>query len=421
MLSRTSFTRSFGTMDAGIASVAKDIYWIGVNDWDTREFHSMEAPVGTSYNSYLISNDEPTLIDAVKYTQTNCWINRLRTIVGEDLKGLKRIVLQHAEPDHTSALPSLIEKAPHIEVVCTKQNLETLSRFYNTKTWNVKLVKLGETFKVGDREMVLAGVPMAHWPEQAVAYIPSQKVLFSSDAFGQHLASAKRFYDEVDPCIFNTELKSYYANILSRHGRPVLNALKSVSQLPGVDVVLPSHGVGFRRPQDIQMATELYTKWAKGKTSPKLTILYDANWFGTERMAVSIASGASKVSGVEINMFHARKTHITRVATEVLDSQCLAIGSAVLHENILPDLAMHLQYLRCLNIRNRNAGIFGTYGWTIPTVSKEIRNQLLCPTKTGEVFEPIMAQWGPKNEELVLCEEMGRKLAEVALEKASSK
>jgi len=421
MLSSSSISRRFSVMDTGITQVAKDIFWIGVNDWDTREFHSMQAPVGTSYNSYLINSNEPTVIDAVKYTMVNGWIKRLKTVGGEDLKGIKRIIMQHAEPDHTSGLPILLEKAPHIEVVCTKQNLDTLSRFYKTKDWNVKLVNLNEPFSVGDREVVMAGVPMAHWPESAVTYVPSQKVLFSSDVFGQHIASTKRFYDEVDPCLYKSELKTYYANILMRHGRPVLNALKAVSSLPGVEVVLPAHGVGFRRQQDIAMGVKQYTEWAKHNPQPKVSVIYDCNWFGTEKMAVAIASGAGKVDGVDVQMFHARKTHITRVAAEALDSACLALGSAVLHENVLPDMAMHLQYLRCLGIKNKAGAIFGTYGWSEATVPKEIRSQLINPTKITEVCDPVMAHWGPSEEDFKKCEEMGKKLAEVAIEKASKK
>lgn len=417
----SSASRAFSALDIGVTQVAKDVLWIGVNDWDLREFHSMESPVGTSYNSYLIQAKEPTIIDAVKHTMANQWIDRLKSIGGDDLKGIKRIVVQHAEPDHTSGLPILLEKAPHIKVCLTKQCLNTLARFYDTSKWNTEIVKLGKPFSIGDRELIMAGVPMAHWPESAVTYMPSQKILFSSDAFGQHIASTKRFVDQIDKSLYLTEAKSYYANILQRLGKPVLKAIKTASGLPGLDMVLPAHGVGYRRPEDIEAGIKLYTQWASYKPNPKVSVLYDCNWFGTEKMAVAVASGCAKVPGVDVEMFHARRTHITRTATEVMDSAAIAIGSPVLHESILPDLAMHLNYLRCLGIKNKVGGIFGTFGWNAAATPKEIRNQLLTPNKIPEVCEPIMAHWNPKDEELKKCEEMGTKLAMAAIEKCNEK
>ena len=181
-------------------------------------------------------------------------------------------------------------------------------------------------------------------------------------------------------------------------------------------MVLPAHGVGYRRAEDILDAVKKYQKWASYKPDPKVSVLYDCNWFGTEKMATAIASGVGKVSGVQVDMFHVRRTHITRTATEVMDSAAVAIGSPVLHESILPDLACHLNYLRCLGIKNKVGGIFGTYGWQEKIVPNEIRNQLFTPNKIPEVCPPVMAHWGPKDEDLKKCEEMGKQLALKAIE-----
>ena len=420
MLSAASFSRRLSAMDAGITEVAKGVFWIGCNDWDLREFHSMEAPVGTSYNSYLIQSSAPTIIDAVKAPLANQWIDRLKSMYGEDLKGIKYILMQHAEPDHTSAMPVLLQRYPHIKLLCTKQNYDTLSRFYRNKGWNWQEVKLGQPIKLGDKTVVMAGVPMAHWPEQAVTYMPDQKILFSSDAFGQHIATTKRFVDEIDQCLFLQEAKSYFANILLRLQKPVLKALDTAGKLPGINMVLPSHGVGYRRPQDIAAGIQLYKDWANQKPSAKVTVIYDCNWFGTEKMAEAIASGAGKAGGVDVHMYHVRRTHITKVVTEMVDSAALAVGSPVLHESILPDLACHLSYLKCLAIRNKAGAIFGTYGWSAGVVPKEIRAQLFTPTKTQEVCETVMARWNPDDNDLLKCEAVGKKLAEAAKAKAAA-
>jgi flavorubredoxin len=418
----TSFarlTRRASSVDPAITQVAKDVLWIGCNDWDLREFHSMEAPIGTSYNSYVIQSSAPTIIDAVKSPFADQWITRLQSLYGDDLGGVKNIIVQHAEPDHTSALPVFLRRFPHVKLLVTKQNYDTLSRFYSNKGWNYQIVKLGQPISLGDRNAVLAGVPLAHWPEQAVTYLPDQKILFSSDAFGQHIATTKRFFDEIDPGLYVSEAKSYFANILLRLQKPVLNALATAAKLPGIDVVLPSHGVGLRRPQDIATGLKLYTDWANQVPSSKVTVLYDCNWFGTEKLAEAIASGVAKVGGVDVKMFHARRTHITTVVTELVDSAALAVGSACLHASILPDLACHLNYLRSLAIRNKAGGIFGTYGWLKDVVPKEIRTQLFTPTKTEEVAAPVLAHWSPDDGDLARAEELGKALAAAARAKAA--
>ncbi|OHS98254.1 Hydrogenosomal oxygen reductase [Tritrichomonas foetus] len=400
---------SAAAMDAGVTEVAKNVLWIGCNDWDLREFHSMRSPVGTSYNSYLIQSSKPTIIDAVKAPFYDQWVSRLQSIYGEDLHGISYILMQHAEPDHTSALPILLQRFPHIQLLCTKENYDTLSRFYCNKNWNYKLVKLGEQIQLGDKTVVMAGIPMAHWPEQAVTYIPDQKILFTSDVFGQHIATTKRFVDEIDQCLFYNELKSYYANILLRLRNPVLKALKTAASLPGIDMILPSHGVGLRRPEDIARATKIYADFANQVPTKKLSVLYECNWFGAEKMAEAVASGAGK-EGIDVKMFHARRTHITNVATEMIDSAGIAVGSACLHESILPDLAGHLNYLKCLNIRDKVGSIFGTYGWSKNVIPKEVRQQLFTPTKVKEVSEPILAHWSPDDNDLRRCEELGKLL-----------
>jgi flavorubredoxin len=411
--------RKLSSVDPGITEVAKGILWIGCNDWDAREFHSMHAPVGTSYNSYVVQSSEPTVIDSVKAPFASQWISRLQTLYGEDLRGVKNILVQHAEPDHTSALPVLLRGFPHIKLLVTQQNYDTLSRFYPNKGWNYKIVNLGEPIALGDRTAVMAGVPLAHWPEQAVTYLPDQKVLFSSDAFGQHIATTKRFLDEIDSCLYFAEAKSYFANILLRMHKPVLSALATASKLPGIDYVLPSHGVGLRRPEDIAKGFKVYTDWANQVPTAKVTVLYDCNWFGTEKMAEAIASGAAQGGGVDVKMFHARRTHITQVITELVDTAALAVGSACLHNSILPDLACHLNYLRSLGIRGKAGGIFGTYGWTEEVVPMEIRGQLFGPTKVEEVAQPVLAQWSPDDHDLSKAEELGKALARAAKIKAS--
>jgi flavorubredoxin len=204
------------------------------------------------------------------------------------------------------------------------------------------------------------------------------------------------------------EYNSYFANVLLRLQKPLLKALQTAAKLPGINVVLPAHGVGLRRPQDIATGVKLYTDWATQVPSAKSTFLYDCNWFGTEKLAEAIASGAGKVGGVDVKMFHARRTHITKVVTELVDTAALAVGSACLHNSILPDLTWDLNSVRSLAICGK------------AVVEKEIRAQLFGPTKVQEVAPPVMALWSPSDDDLAKAEKLGMALGNAARTKAAA-
>ncbi len=61
--------------------LAEGIYWVGVIDWNLRDFHGYETPKGGSYNAYLVVDEKIALIDTVK-----------APFAGEMLKRISRIV-----------------------------------------------------------------------------------------------------------------------------------------------------------------------------------------------------------------------------------------------------------------------------------------------------------------------------------------
>ena len=46
--------------------IAKNIYNVGVKDWNIRDFHGYSVYQGTTYNAFLILDEKITLIDTVK-------------------------------------------------------------------------------------------------------------------------------------------------------------------------------------------------------------------------------------------------------------------------------------------------------------------------------------------------------------------
>ena len=120
-----------------------DIYWVGAVDWAVRDFHGYETPRGTSYNNYLILDDEPTLIDTVKYDFADVTIKNIKTLI--EPSKIKHVVINHIENDHATSIGAVMALMPNATVYMTERARKGLERFFDMSGWKVKIVKSGET------------------------------------------------------------------------------------------------------------------------------------------------------------------------------------------------------------------------------------------------------------------------------------
>jgi flavorubredoxin len=209
------------------------IYWVGGIDWNLRNFHGYLTQRGSTYNAYLIVDDKITLIDTVKHYLYDEMIERIKSIV--DPSKIDIVVSNHVEMDHSGGLPKLLELAPNA-VLYTSPNGEKGLRQHYKKDWNFEVVKSGDSISLGKRELKFVLTPMVHWPDNMVSYLPDEKILFSNDAFGQHIASSERFDDEYSLEIAIEEATKYYGNIVLPYGPQVKRAIEALSDLD-VDII----------------------------------------------------------------------------------------------------------------------------------------------------------------------------------------
>ena len=208
--------------------IKKGIYWVGGIDWDLRNFHGYLTQRGSTYNSYLIIDEKVTLIDNVKYNVADEFINRISQII--DPAKIDYIIQNHIEMDHTGSLPAIMEKCPNAKIIASPKGVEGLQKHFR-QSWDFQIVKSGEILDLGRRKLHFVQTPMVHWPDNMVTYCPEEKMLFSNDAFGQHLASSERFDDEFPFNIMMHEAAKYYANIVLPYSRQVQKALEIVGNL----------------------------------------------------------------------------------------------------------------------------------------------------------------------------------------------
>lgn len=341
-----------------MTELRENIYWTGYIDWELRNFHGYSTPSGSTYNSYLILDDKPTLIDTVKYYGFDEMLGRIKEAI--DPAKIKYIISNHTEMDHSGSIDKLLKYCPDAEVVCSPKGEEGLKKHFR-KNWKFKVVNTGDELDIGKRKLTFQLMPMVHWPDSMATYSPGDSILFPNDAFGQHYASEERFADEVESNIIYHEAAKYYANIVLPYGQQVLKVLDAVKNLK-IDMICSSHGLIWRKKEDIEKITGLYKKWASHETENKVVIVYDTMWHSTEVMANRLNELIVK-ENIPVKFFNLQNSHISDIVTEILSSKFAIFGTPILNNRMLPTMASLLMYLKGLKSKNRYALTFGSYGW----------------------------------------------------------
>lgn len=381
------------------------IYWVGGIDWNLRYFHGYVTPRGTTYNAYLIVDEKITLVDTVKHYLCDEMLDRIKQII--DPSKIDYMVSNHVEMDHSGSLTKIMELAPNAQLVTSPQGQKGLKRYYKKDNWNFKVVNSGEELSIGSRTLKFVHVPMVHWPDSMVTYIPEEKLLLPNDAFGQHIASAERFDDQLGWEIVHEEAATYYANIVLPYGDNVNKALDVVTRLD-IDMVAPSHGVIWRSL--IPKIVPVYRKWAGNETDPKALIVYDTMWDSTRRVALALQDGLED-AGVPVTMRFLQTSHISEIMTDLLTARAILIGTPTLNNGMLPTVSAFLTYIRGLRPKKRIGLAFGSYGWG-GQGAKEVAG-VIKDMGWETPLDFINIQYRPDGQELQGVRETGKKLGEM--------
>ncbi len=386
--------------------IAKDIYWVGVVDWNVRTFHghTYTTKRGTTYNAYLIIDDKIALIDTVHGPFQEEMLSRIKELV--DPSRIDYIIANHVEADHSGALPYLLKLCPKAKVFGTLKCKEGLEKNYHL-SMNFQVVKTNDTLKLGKKTISFLEAPMLHWPDSMFTYIVEDKLLLPNDAFGQHYATSQRFDDEVDLSELMDEAAKYYGNILWPLSSLVLKKIDEVKKLNiPIQMIAPSHGIIWRK--DPSRIIKAYESWARNDTDRKVVIVYETMWGSTEKMGRSIIQGIIDV-GVSVKLFDIANSDRTEVIKQMLDSKGFIIGSSTHDNDMLTSIAAFLHFLKGLRPKNRIGCAFGSYGWAGGAV-KSIENAL---KDTGvELAQPgLQIQYVPDEAGLKSCYEFGKVFA----------
>lgn len=378
--------------------IAESVYWVGAVHWDRRLFDSLvPLPDGTTYNAYVVKgSDKTVLIDAVdpEFVQT------LMTYLG-GVERVDYVVSQHAEQDHSGSIPQVLARFPEAKVMTTAKAKPMLMDLLNIPEDKFVVVADGETLSLGDKTLKFIHTPWAHWPETMSTYLVEDKILFSCDFLGSHIASSDLFV--TDKCRVHEAAKRYFAEIMM----PFRNILaKNLDKLADYDIVMvaPSHGQIYDSPGWI---IEAYREWVSAPPRNLVALPYVSMHGSTARMVDHLTAALAE-RGVQVELFNLAVTDIGKLAMALVDAGTIIVGAPTVLAGPHP-LAAYAAFLaNALRPKAQYLSVIGSYGWggkTVETLAGMI------PNLKVEVLEPVLCKGLPKEETLEALNRMADAIA----------
>jgi flavorubredoxin len=345
-----------------------------------------------------------TLVDTVKAPFHDEMMARIASVV--DPADIDYIVSNHAELDHSGALPRVVAETRPSRIFASKLGVKALEAHFH---WGapVEAVATGGELDLGGLTLAFVESSMLHWPDSMVSYLKEERVLFSQDAFGMHLASARMFADEHPTPVLEEEAEKYFANILLPYSDRVAKFIAAFKGLGlPLDIVAPDHGPLWRGAFPI---IDWYSAWAEQRPARRAVVVFDTMWGASQKMATAIADGIA-ATGAGVRIMGMSSTHRSDVATEVLSAGALVVGSPTLNNQMFPTIADVLCYLKGLKPRNLIGAAFGAYGWSGEAV-QQIEG-VLGEMGVAIAAEGVRVKYAPDTADLKKCRELGITIGE---------
>ncbi len=390
--------------------ITENVIWMGKIDWELRKFHGKQLSTykGSSYNSYLIKDEKIAVIDTVWKPFAEEFIENLKKQI--KLDKIDYIIVTHAEPDHSGALPILAEQAKNAKILCSANGVKSIKGYYH-KDWGFQTVKSGDKISLGKSELTFIEAPMLHWPDTMMCFLSGDNILFSSDVFGQHYASFDLFDDKIeDKEILYYEALKYFANIIAPFAKKTVKKIEELKSLNlPISIIATAHGIIWR--EDINTIIDKYFEWSNDYKENQITIVYDTMYDSTRKMAESIAEGIKSIDkDCIVKIFNSARSDNSDIITEVFRSKAILIGSPTYNNGILNSTAAILEEIKGLSLEGKKAASFGSYGWSPANV--KIINEFLQNSGFELFEESAKTQWLPDENEIRKLREFGKKFAE---------
>jgi flavorubredoxin len=400
-----------------ILPVSKHVNWIGVLDPNLVTFDIvMETRYGTTYNSYFIDGDKKAVVETVKSSFRDVYLQKINTLTNPS--AIEYIILNHTEPDHSGALEYLLEVAPEATVVGSGQALSNLQEM-KSKPFKTLKVKDGDTLSLGNLTLRFIGAPNLHWPDSMYTYLVEERVLFTCDSFGAHYCHASMYDDLAGN--YKDAFRYYFDVIMKPFSRFMLKAIEKIHPLE-ISAICPGHGPILR--SNWKQAVDLTEKLAKeylaalGEEPTKILIAYVSAYGYTRDIAGKIIEGIRSVCDASIDLVDLEKTTMEELEDKIIRSRAILIGSPTINQNTLPPVYNLLSLINPLRDKGKLGASFGSFGWSGEAV--KIIDSSLTNLKLDVPLEGITSKFYPHDSKALQLIEFGKKIGELVKEKSKT-
>jgi len=376
----------------------KEIYSVRTIDWDRRLFDELiPLPDGTSYNAYLIKGKEKiALIDTVDPTKEDELVKNLKEL---EIKRLDYIVSQHAEQDHSGALPRMLSLYPEAKVVTNNKCKEFLMKLLLIPEERFMVINEGDSLSLGDKTLNFVSTPWVHWPETMISYLKEDKILFTCDFFGSHYATSALFADEAE---IYKPAKRYYAEIMMPFRKIIKKHLKRIKDFE-IEMIAPSHGPIYTHPQFI---IDAYKEWVSDKVKNEVVIPYISMHGSTEKMVYFLINALIK-RDIKVIPFNLTKTDIGELAMSLVDAATLIVASPTMLTGPHPAAVYAVYLANLLRPKLKFVSVIGSYGWG-SRMLEQIKGML--NNLKVEVLTPVIIRGYPKEEDFKALENLANEV-----------
>jgi flavorubredoxin len=379
--------------------IAENVYWLGAVDWDRRVFDALiPLPDGTSYNAYLVRGSKKTaLLDSVDPAMADILLSQLA-----DVPQLDYLVMHHAEQDHAGSIPLVLQKYPSAQVLSSPKGKEMLIDLLGVAEGRIRVVGDGEMLSLGDKTLEFIHAPWVHWPDTMSTYLQEDKILFSCDFFGAHLATSDLFVQD-EGRVYEAA-RRYFAEIMMPFRTMVQKNLEKVRSHE-VRVIAPSHGPLHSEPDFI---LDAYADWASGTPKNSVVVPYISMHGSTKKMVdVLVASLVER--GVRVQQFDLTVTDIGKLAAALVDAATLVVGTPTVQAGAHPQVVYAAYLANVLRPKLMYASVIGSYGWNSKVV-EQIAG--LIPNLKVELLTPVMCKGYPQAADLAALETLAETIAD---------
>jgi len=377
------------------------VYFVGANDWNRRLFDSLiPLPDGTSYNSYLITGrDKTALLEAVDPSMEGVLLRHLLQL---GIKKLDYVIVHHAEQDHSGGLLAVLEQYPEAKIVTNPRCKGMLIDLLHIPDTSFIEVQDGETLSLGDKTLKFIYTPWVHWPETMSTYLESEKILFSCDFFGSHIAGTDLFV--TDEGRVHEAAKRYFAEIMMPFRVNIEKDLTKIQDLP-IEIIAPSHGPMYKNPKFIM---DLYRNWVSAPPGNSVVIVF-TSMHGSTLQMVNYLTEALASRGVEVKQFDMSVADLGKIAMALVDAATLIVATPTVLAGPHPAVIEAIFLANALRPKLRFAGIIGSYLWGGKTTDV-IKS--LIPNLNVQLMDPVMVRGLPRDADFENLQKLAGIIAE---------